>query len=289
MKRTFGEVNILMVSGTHGDETNAVQDVYTFKTQNSKRKNIQYLQAWNKSALASHTREFQAEDLSIPNDMNRAFKSPEAVSKEDLIQLAKNSIKEADIVIDVHNSELLRNCVVINNDFYAEAYVKFCKKYSIPFIIIESCTDTIKKYSLDSGRIAFTVEIGDMNFSDRDDGVDFLRNLIEALEKEYETVGLGILDTKSSPFVNVKVSQFLVAHSAGLLRVYNSSEKTSKPKRSEVLRSYHTYDTIFVIVDPADGTIKEIVKAPCDGALLDVFDSYWVTPGAVIGSYQPNA
>lgn len=279
---------VLVISGTHGNETNAVQDVYDLKLKYEEQNihDVIFCQAWNTPALNAGTREFVKHSNELPDDMNRAFPTAQIVDKDESINILKNLIKYADIVIDVHNSEFLKNCVVINNDCRARHYVDFCKKNHIPFIVIESTTNTIKRFALNEDKVSFTVEIGDMNFSDSNEGVDFLDKLIKALQ----TTDLETLRNPNEvPLDASQVVKTVYAHSQGLLRIFKDDDHSEKPKRSEILRHYLKGERIFIIENPIKLAYRsEEVVAPCDGYVMDLVDSYWVDDGDVILSFQPD-
>lgn len=246
-----------------------------------------FLHAWNIPALNENERCFQKdENEELPDDLNRAFISEKKkkYDKEMMIAKVKDRMLMKLAVIDVHNSELLSNCVIINNDVHALAYVNFCKKYDINYIVIESITDTIKKFAIGNNQIGFTVEIGDMNFSNNRDGVMFLEKLVEALYSEYSEDRFIHLRMKNNPLSAAHVSIDLVAHSEGLLR---SAGEVGKPNREKIFRKYTTGEVMFLIMDPRDGEVKERIEAPYDCVLIDMVDSYWVSPNAIIGSVQP--
>ena len=293
----------LIISGTHGNETNAVQDVFDLKLRFDEKidtrlldKNIDFYQGWNKTALEFCTREFQKAEDEIPSDLNRAFTDKIPEDKECIVEELKSKIKVNDVIIDVHNSPLLRNCVVINNGPYARNYVHFCKDKGLDFLLIESTTDTIKKYATDNNKVGFTVEIGDMGFTDSKDGVDFLIKLIAGIANKLAEDG----DTFSrdipqlGPFAYTEVSQEVYVHSKGLLRVIGDNGLTGieragvKPRRSEVLRHYSKGEIMFVVADPETNEIKELIKAPCEGTLMDLLEGYWVVEGLSIGTFQPD-
>jgi hypothetical protein len=62
-----------------------------------------------------------------------------------------------------------------------------------------------------------------------------------------------------------------------------------KPKRSNILKEYKKGDEIFIIANPNDSykVVQEVIVAPCDCVLVDLVDTYWVSPGEIIGSVQP--
>lgn len=279
---------VLVISGTHGNETNAVQDVYDLKLKYEEQNihDVIFCQAWNTTALNAGTREFVKHSDELPDDMNRAFPTAQIIDKEESINILKNLIDWVDIVIDVHNSEFLKNCVVINNDCRAQNYVNFCKKNKIPFIVIESATNTIKKFALNGDKVGFTVEIGDMNFSDSNEGVDFLDRLIKALQAtDLETLRYP----NEVPLDASQVVKTVYAHSQGLLRIFKDSDHSKKPKRSEILRHYLKGEKIFIIENPVKLAYRsEEVIAPCDGYVMDMVDSYWVDEGDIILNFQPD-
>lgn len=279
---------VLIISGTHGNETNAVQDVYDlqlrYEAQNVQ--DVMWCQAWNVTALNAGTREFYNRSKDLPDDLNRAFPTVQNLDKEDLVSALKTIVDMADAVIDVHNSELLKNCVIINNDLRAQNYVDFCKKNDIPFIVMESTTDTIKRFVLNENKIGFTVEIGDTGFSDSNEGVDFLDKLVKALQAtDLETLRYP----NQNPLDASQVAKTIYAHSQGLLRTFVENEHSRKPKRSEILKHYTKGEKIFIIEHPTELAMRsEEVIAPCDGYVISVADSYWVNTGDTILNFQPD-
>ena len=291
---------ILIISGTHGNESNAIQDVYDLKLRYAGCRDMEltFHQAWNKTGLKYGEREFQEEDCELPKDLNRAFISGYPETKEDLIEELKDEIEKNDVVIDVHNSPVVTNCVVINNGPWAKHYIDFCKEYKLAFIVIESDTDTIKKYAIDNHKVGFTVELGDMGFSDKKDGIEFLSKLLQALDNTWRLNGFWSFnrfkDCARTPCSAMEVSQEIMAHKDGLLRVIGPSGlgKESptglKPMYSEVLRHYMKGEVIFVIVNPDTETVEEIIEAPCNGTLIDLSAEYWAVKGTGVGTFQPD-
>lgn len=282
-------MKILVISGTHGNESHAV-DVVSQLAYEVKRGEIKihdaewqsveidFIQAWNKTGLNHNEREFYEEETDIPNDLNRAFLSEKPIIKDDIVKKMKEKIKKYDIIIDVHNSPACMNNILINNNKKARDYVKFCKENNLQYVIYESNTNTIKKYALNMDKVGITVEIGDMGLSDKDYDILFLRKLIKS---NFE----GLINCVSKPcFSFNEVYQSLYSHTEGILRD-NCGNQLLK---EEIFRRYDKGDIIFTIIDPEKYLILEKIVAPCDGWLIDMADTCWASKGGLIGGFQPK-
>ena len=184
----------LIVSGVHGPEQLAViASLNMFRTFKSRHERgdmhgeMKILAGVNPYGLMHGTREFTEEpdrnDYGLvplapgapkkperihgdpKGNLNRAFRTSPGVDRCTLagtIDVVKARITYADIVIDIHNSPLCHNCVLIDNGPYAKAYVKFCHEQGLDFMVRNGPTDTIKRYAIEQGRVGFTIELGGM-------------------------------------------------------------------------------------------------------------------------------
>lgn len=284
---------VLVISGTHGNETHAVDLVYDLECWTEKNglskiereaigKNVQFIHAWNKTGLKYNERNFIDESKDRETmDLNRSFHTDGVYTKEGLVENLKAEIGSADIVIDVHNSPACANCILINNGPHARTYVDFCKKYDLQYIVRESSADTIKQYAIDQGKVAFTVEIGDMGISDKDDDLQFLIKLLKALLLEEPFFDFSYKDVDS--FSASEVYTLLYSHADGLIRGGDQ-----KPlKRKDLFKRYKKGDYMFTIIDPTERKVKEYISAPCDCWLVDFEDNVWAAEGGTIGAIQP--
>ena len=208
----------LVVSGVHGPEQLAVLaslDMFrTFKDRHESGNmhgHMQILAGVNPYGLIHGTREFMEEpdrnDYGLvppapgapkkperihgdpKGNLNRAFRTqPNSVSctLTGTIYDVKSHISHADIVIDIHNSPLCHNCVLIDNGPYAKAYVKFCHEQGLDFMVRNGPTDTIKRYAIEQGRVGFTIELGGMG--DCPGQGDLLRKQTEFLHKLLDAI-----------------------------------------------------------------------------------------------------
>ena len=277
-------MKILVISGTHGNETHAVDVVYELSKLklNLENTEVEFVHAWNKTGLKYNVREFVDESEGREtNDLNRSFPTNGCWNKDALIEDIKLKIQDADVVIDVHNSPLCANSALIDNGPYARSYVDFCKAHNCQYIVRESAGDTIKNYAIENGKVGFTIEIGDMGISDKDNyDVVWLTKLIGdiAADDSYPFHNQG------EPFLQSELYTVLYTHFDGLIR----GPYLKRLLRNEMIKDYQKGDVMFNIVDPENNSLLETIKAPCDCTLVDFEDNVWATKGGTIGSIQPK-
>lgn len=216
-----GKPAILIVSGIHGSEqlavVSSIRMVKNYTERLEKERfyvnsagevkeshpefltgSITLLAGMNPYGMVAGTREFKEEPVVNPGlsdkpNLNRAFNVDQYQYRYTFghaVNVIKNSIDNADIVIDVHNSPVIHNCVLIDNGPFAKNYVEFCKKFGIPFILREGPAGTIKSYAIAQGKVGFTVELSGMGDCPNQDElvsgqVAFLNTLVDAAMHVY--------------------------------------------------------------------------------------------------------
>ena len=307
----------LIVSGVHGPEQLAViASLNMFRTFKSRHErgdmhgDMKILAGVNPYGLIHGTREFTEEpdrnDYGLvppapgatkkperiygdpKGNLNRAFRTQpgdERCTLTGTIDEVKAHIAHADIVIDIHNSPLCHNCVLIDNGPYAKAYVKFCHEQGLDFMVRNGPTDTIKRYAIEQGRVGFTIELGGMGDCPGQGDLlskqnEFLCKLLDAIGRVRENCAIGpdhagVRETcdgthfweykdffkQSTPFTTNAMCQSIYHYGK-----YGFVEYTSDATdiASEPVEAGTVLGTIYCV----DGTQEKIV-APIGGLVCD--------------------
>lgn len=195
--KNYEGYKILMVSGIHGNEQLAVLSSYEaffrIKNENLINGDLTLYMGANAPGLVDGTREYPEwkDPTAIPEDrnLNRAFSIRK---KADDMELARSKVMAledaATIILDVHNSPSIHNCVLIDNGPYAKAYVKWCIENDIAYILRDGPEGTLKSRAIKQGDLGFTVELGGMGDCMLENSImtsqiEFLVKLIVALSK----------------------------------------------------------------------------------------------------------
>lgn len=274
-------MKILLISGTHGNEQAAVyatsHALLKFKMMNHFSE-VEYV-TLNIPGLNQNTRELPKPKA--PNmDFNRAFGCEPEYDIDDMTKALKERICAwATAVVDVHNSPACDNAILVSNDKFAPAYIRFAIKHGIHYMLRESAADTIKRFAVYSGRIGFTVEMGGMGFAPgfKDTiakQTDFVYKLLAALDDEPAS---SFLSLSSDRHIPQQYNMFpLHAHYQGIVRYQFAPGDSIKQG-----------DTVFEILNPNTTGVLEEIMAPCDCILADCDDRLWSTPGMEVCSVQP--
>jgi len=274
-------MKILLISGTHGNEQAAVYAAshallkYKMKDHESE---VEYL-TLNIPGLNQNTREMPKPKAQTM-DFNRAFGCEPEYDIDDMTKALKKRINEwSTAVVDVHNSPACDNAILVSNDKFAPAYIRFAIKHGIHYMLRESAANTIKRYAVYSGRIGFTVEMGGMGFAPGfkdtiEKQTDFVYKLLDALDGEPTTSFLSSSSDRHIPQQYNMVP--LHAHYQGIVRHQFSPGDSIKQG-----------DIVFEILTPGTTAVLEEITAPCDCILADCEDRLWSTPGMELCSVQP--
>jgi predicted deacylase len=288
---------ILVVAGVHGNEHNAVLAAYRvyqdFLTETDEKcKNdhtIRFLIGVNRWGLLNNMREWGTRADVYPDpmpedkpiDFNRVFADENLENVEDSASIMrdtiKEAIKEADIVIDVHNSPACENMVLLNNDEYTYDTIAFIEAIHHRYMVWESQTSTIKKYAIDHGKVGLTVELGGMTLGAQDgavmiDQVASLKTLINWLDFYMPKF------KKSDRLPPHLLAQTIHANAYGLI-------DTVKYNRYAEMKKGDVFATMITDSDnPADAEFR----APCDGYLVACEDRRLLKPGDEIFTWQPK-
>jgi len=289
---------ILVIAGVHGNEHNAVLAAYRVyreflnETDDKFKKDhtIRFLIGVNRWGLLNNRREWGTrEDVypePIPNDrpidFNRVF-ADESLDKVDdsartMRDIIKEAIKEADIVIDVHNSPACANMVLLNNDEYTYDTIAFLEAIHHRYMVWESQTSTIKKYAIDHGKVGLTVELGGMTLGAQDGAV------MEVQVSSLKTL-INCLDFYMPKFKKGEclpphmLAQVIYAKAYGLIDTVTTYTRYVERKKGMVFATMITDSD-----NPADAEFR----APCDGYLIACEDKRVLKPGDEIFTWQPK-
>lgn len=291
-----GTKRIAVICGTHGNESHAVKVVQLLMEKTEKEKlfentdicSINFV-LLNETGLLANTREYQEENKSSTNDLNRALPwKAEEDTKEEIIERLKEIIRYNNIIIDVHNSPNCEPCVLVDwNGPRAEEMVDILKDLlagSFIPVIRHSGNDTIKNYVNVCGysKFGFTIEIPGMGFDkthltnygliqDSNRLENFIKSIVNSIDKE----------RKNLEYIKpTLVSQYLYCRQKGIINYtpFCADKAYSNP-------FYEKGEVICTITEFGSDKVIDVVTAPCKGFLVCVNDSYY-TDG-LIGEFQP--
>ena len=309
-------LHLLIIGGTHGNESNAVKMVSEFlrklnpKNKESWWKNTYFnkltvINALNKTGLEYNKREFVQKEKTETNDLNRYFNTTNYPTKEEIMRELENLIKEVDVVVDVHNTPNILPCISIALNKNAGAYIDLAIRSKTQFILMND-TPTIKRHAdIDLGKIAFTYEFSGMGLDTRSNpnqleyDVDTFEKFLNAIgkfwifdkvfERQWCDSELNIprhtfYKKNNNPHLNYlpylyeKKSFQLPTYVDG---IYNYS-------RENPLGHYSKNEQIAFIENPVDQSTALEIRAPCDGTLIDIDDSWWACKDGILGDFQPD-
>lgn len=268
-------LKILITSGIHGNETQAVYLTSLLaSTADSfpKEMDLDFLIGLNETGLKYNSREY-IEHNEQSSDLNRSFGESEDTSKNDIIWAVKrNLLTNTDgLVLDVHSSPHIKNCVTIDYDKDTDFFVSFCLKNNIEFIIRDTSNNqTIKKFANKKSPRALTVELngmGNEGLSTTNKNKEFLINLINCLPFFKETKLL--VNT-----TNKDLSYLITAKQPGLI-VFSKDDNLSSYKKEESIAKLYDYNMNFL----------EEILAPENGTLISDCKTFL---GKDIGLFQPT-
>lgn len=299
--KTFVEGNpdsstkVLVICGTHGNEQNAIAstllareelNIQMAKVRKKYRPMVTFVVGWNETGIANYEREYIDGESETPNDLNRAF-TPEGTnnnSKDFLILTIKELIAKHDIIIDVHNSPLIANCVLINNDLYAERYVDFCKKADVIGLLQDVSTHTIKYYGIRNDKFALTLELDTMGITHDNKEVLSANSLFivhiikQAIEYTNSKKKPDVIN-KNKTCLPAKYNAYEVkSHAEGVIWLTNIAKLGSYVMEGQVLATIKSYD----------GNTLETVCAPCDGHVCTLPMTYIMPENSVLFYIQPE-
>ena len=309
-------LHLLIIGGTHGNESNAVKMVSEFlrklnpKNKESWWKNtyinkITVVNAQNKTGLEYNKREFVQKEKTETNDLNRYFNTTNYPTKEEIMRELENLIKEVDVVVDVHNTPNILPCISIALNKNAGAYIDLAIRSKTQFILMND-TPTIKRHAdIDLGKIAFTYEFSGMGLDTRSNpnqleyDVDTFEKFLNAIgkfwifdkvfERQWCDSELNIprhtfYKKNNNPHLNYL--QYLYEKKSFQLPTY--VDGIYNYSRENPLGHYSKNEQIAFIENPVNQSTAWEIRAPCDGTLIDIDDSWWACKDGILGDFQPD-
>lgn len=309
-------LHLLIIGGTHGNESNAVKMVSEFlrklnpKNKESWWKNTYFnkltvVNALNKTGLEYNKREFVQKEKTETNDLNRYFNTTNYPTKEEIMRELENLIKEVDVVVDVHNTPNVLPCISIALNKNAGAYIDLAIRSKTQFILMND-TPTIKRHAdIDLGKIAFTYEFSGMGLDTRSNpnqleyDVDTFEKFLNAIgkfwifdkvfERQWCDSELNIprhtfYKKNNNPHLNYL--QYLYEKKSFQLPTY--VDGIYNYSRENPLGHYSKNEQIAFIENPVDQSTAWEIRAPCDGTLIDIDDSWWACKDGILGDFQPD-
>lgn len=286
--------SILIIAGTHGNETSALWSAWFLKNMLStgdllggirgKYSRISFLLGINPTGLAANEREWQETGKGIPCDLNRAFSiRNDDFSRESIVGMVKSAINDHNVIIDIHNSPNIVDCILINNDLLARSYVEWCEKSGIKYILRDNCSDTIKKYANDLGKMGITVELNSMGYCNEanlSSSVLFITNLITQVSAYVSNWP----EPQRSALPVAMNSIEMCAHADGLIK-YAADNAFKHYDKGELIAKICDYS-----MNPLESPrqCNEEILAPCDGYLMCVNPSLYQESGCYFATFQPD-
>lgn len=159
-------MNILILSGTHGNELSAVEVGLKLKNMykgndditDNITDNITVIPFLNENGLINNTRE--CNDV-ISSDLNRAFKH--SISYKNTIDYIKELVDQNDLIIDIHNSVRCSNFCLVDEGHNAQLIIDTLSYAGVEHAVRFSTGGTIKEYCNSIGKIGITYEFSGMS------------------------------------------------------------------------------------------------------------------------------
>lgn len=150
-------MNILVISGVHGNELSAVEVGMRLAEQYKGSETIEVISWANYSGLLANTREMQIQGT---KDLNRSFEE----YQPNYIDTLKIAIDKADYVIDIHNSPRCGHFALLDIGPREQELSNMCGAAGIEYASRYSNGETIKDYvNCHNNKLAITYEFPGMS------------------------------------------------------------------------------------------------------------------------------
>lgn len=274
---------LLIIAGTHGNETLAVRLLAQLQDDLSKNKIlfndvgvITIANMFNESGLRNNSREW-VDETQDSDDLNRSFTNGTPTGMDDAIIEMKSMIDSHDMVIDIHNSPTCVDMILLDANCYAESIASLYRQNGFNNCFYwASTSNTIKSYAnRKCPTKAITVEIGGMGqvtSSEFERHLNNLYNIIKLFTAIYAMTlnDEGFLSSSIPDFTKFIVME---SHAEGIL----------------VYRDYDNYDRIYLagecideIID-SESNVKERFIAQTDCRMIAFITDAYVPKNACVG------
>lgn len=261
--------SILIVAGVHGNEITPLRTLMLFlknkvaSTLTPYYKKLTVLNGVNTSALSTGTREMKS---GSKDDLNRLFE----IDQPDPVKVIKDLVDTHDLIIDIHSSPNIPDFVLIDIDENADSYVEWCNKSMILYAARYSSANTIKRYAINKGKQALTIELNGMDKPDDGsafNGISMLTKLIQNYSKvEFEKNPCTI-----KPMVELR------SYIGGLFTF------------TKDLGSYVNEGEDIGVIQGLNGDVLTHIKTNTTGVIIEGPDtSYYVKGGSKVALIQPR-
>lgn len=261
-------MNILVISGVHGNEVSAVEVGMHLAEKFKKHSRVKVISWANHSGLLAGTREMQH---SSTRDLNRSFEKPD----ENYIDILKIAIDNADFVIDIHNSPRCAHFALLDINKKEQYLSNLCGDAGIEYGSRYSNGGTIKDYvnCHEHGKDAITYEFPGMSTYNNSENISRaiieVTNLINMLlDKPFGRLfdnhtlhRIEELYEENAGFIEVLSDVNSVVPSGGVIyRVRNKENEVISTKRNET-------DSLIKILTLGNSIIK---KGTCTGMYIRI-------------------
>ena len=268
-------LDILVISGVHGNETHAVAavkelyDSLDYSTIAGRVSSITFIFNLNEYGLEQDTRNNNYEKEESKN-CNRLFPN-EYLTSSEIKEYIKNLDYNYDLILDVHNSYYCIPCVLV--DYDENTYRLLGNLSGTELIPLVRCTQigTIKKYFNRNGWNAYTVELPKMGVcGDIKESARLLKQFIERVSD----------NIYNNNFKSIEITQDIITQNL-YTRTPNGIIKYA---RKVPVGEYKKDEIICEVVNLSDDCL-ETIRAPYDGILYDIEDNIYSYEGKPFGIY----
>jgi len=295
-------INVLIISGTHGDESNAVKvssmlyrSLAALATSGQQAidriGSIRFLIGINEQGLKYNSREYVPSQYS--HDINRSF-SAEPQTQAEIINVVTDAIKDCDVMVDLHNSEFCANCFAIDNNSEAPYFIEFLTRNKLPFTLRDSCgNSTIKQYANKAGKVGFTLELDCMGYSydaqKIQENMQFVYNFLKTLgsarlPKSFDD---SVCTVWNPTALSAKEIPVIDLHAYTAFSIFSRASGLVNYAKPNPLATYQKGETIAEVTDFA-GNILYTIKAPVAGFMTCISSSLYIAENDSIGEFQPS-
>jgi len=170
--------NILIITGTHGNEQSAIQLGLRLKKY-YKERNVKVIPFLNESGIEANTREVQDNSTT---DLNRSF-SEDVLPYNKIVNMVKDVVQSYDVIIDIHNSPRCSNFCLIDAGQNEDIITKYCYVSDVEYATRFSTGGTIKDYCNSIGKIGITYEFSGMSTLNSSNEIDLAFRDVTSLVK----------------------------------------------------------------------------------------------------------
>jgi len=263
--------SVLISAGIHGDEIGSMFLLTKLEELFIREKwpiNATFANYCNPSAIRAKHRESTGVDGA---DMNRGWLYESA--RTELSEVVKNF----DVLFDLHCSWKSTEFFLCNNG--QNISYEWLEKQGIPFGVREGSPDTLKMHATRECQMGFTWEMMGMEHVNEESVARSLAIFVKILSNWKEFCKNAYGDKECRKLTADKLIQAVVPRTEGVVHW--------RLKDTGLGQKVSYGEELGKIISIDDGTVSEILTAPCAGRIMYVGASY-ATPYDNIMGIQPN-